>query len=133
MLLIIFLNVFDVPKEFSTALNLIQISKSLELYFVKLLIGFISKFFSKNMHPESYIIIRKYLILYIKLLMIGHPRITNTDYFLNKQIYHTPQKGSTARSKILSRNENILNKKSIYLMHQIGLNAETDKMFSLNS
>ena len=44
MLLIIFLNVFDVPKEFSTALNLIQISKSLELYFVKLLIGFISKF-----------------------------------------------------------------------------------------
>ena len=43
MLLIILLNVFDVPKEFCTSLNLIQISKSLELYFVTLLIGFISK------------------------------------------------------------------------------------------
>ena len=43
MLLFIDLNVFDVFNEFCTTLDIIQISKSLELYFVTLLIGFISK------------------------------------------------------------------------------------------
>ena len=37
-------------------------------------------------------IIWKYLIVYIKLWIIGHLRITNTDYFVNNKIHHTPQK-----------------------------------------
>ena len=56
MLLIICLNVFDVPNELCTTLNLIQISFSLELYFVKLLIGFISKY------SDSNVLFRKYVL-----------------------------------------------------------------------